>query len=135
MNPPPGATEYPLRQATGWSGNHKWSMRRFFLHALSWRGSLPPSPLSNPCCRQHRVGQPKRQAESALPHCLDWRRKIELPSIRSVIEILLSIRRLSSKSILMEPPPVLLKLIEVSMRFDAVASGEHLHVLRGITLE
>ena len=35
----------------------------------------------------------------------------------------------------MEQPPVLLKLIEVSMRFDAVASGEHLHVLRGITLE
>lgn len=31
--------------------------------------------------------------------------------------------------------PVLLKLIEISKRFDAVQSAEHLEVLRGITLE
>ena len=31
--------------------------------------------------------------------------------------------------------PVLLKLVEVSKRFDAVQSAEHLEVLRGITLE
>jgi len=35
----------------------------------------------------------------------------------------------------MATPPVLLKLIEVSKRFDAVQSHEHLEVLRGVTLD
>ena len=35
----------------------------------------------------------------------------------------------------MAVPPVLLQLIEVSKRFDAVQSGEHLDILRGISLE
>ena len=35
----------------------------------------------------------------------------------------------------MATTPVLLKLVEVSKRFDAVQSAEHLEVLRGITLE
>ena len=35
----------------------------------------------------------------------------------------------------MATPPVLLKLIDISKRFDAIQSAEHLDVLRGITLD
>lgn len=35
----------------------------------------------------------------------------------------------------MATPPVLLKLIEVSKRFDAIQNAEHLEILHGITLE
>jgi lipoprotein-releasing system ATP-binding protein len=47
----------------------------------------------------------------------------------------LSIPFESSNTAVMAAPPILLKLIEVSKRFDAVQSAEHLDVLRGITLE
>src|SRR5437899_2761057 len=35
----------------------------------------------------------------------------------------------------MAAPPILLSLVEVSKRFDAMENGEHLEVLSGITLE
>src|SRR4051812_34435117 len=46
-----------------------------------------------------------------------------------------NLRPINNTTGMASPPVVLLKLIEVSKRFDAVQSAEHVQVLRGISIE